>query len=65
MKWVQQAPVPHTTTSGTPPDSLSGVWNSEFLYQGQTFTFTFTKVGTFPYFCRVHPSMTATVTVTD
>ena len=65
MTWVQQDETTHTTTSGTPPNALSGVWDSGFLTQGQAYTFTFTKAGTFPYFCAVHPSMTATVTVTD
>ena len=65
VTWVQQDATIHTTTSGMPPNSLSGVWDSGFLNQGQTFTFTFTTAGTFPYFCTEHPSMTATVTVTD
>jgi plastocyanin len=65
VKWVQQDASTHTSTSGTPPNSLSGVWDSGLLTQGQSFTFTFTTAGTFPFFCEVHPAMAATVTVTD
>ena len=47
----------HTTTSD------DGVWQSGTLNPGDTFEFTFTEAGTFTYFCSIHPSMTATVTV--
>ena len=62
--WTQQHQTTHTTTSGT-PGNLDGIWDSEFLNNGQTFSFTFTEAGTFPYFCTIHPSMRATVTVTE
>ena len=62
--WTQQDQTTHTTTSGT-PGNLDGIWDSEFLNNGQTFSFTFTEAGTFPYFCTIHPSMRATVTVTE
>ena len=65
VKWVQQDASTHTSTSGTPPSSLSGVWDSGFLTQGQSFTFPFTTAGTFPFFCKLHPGMSATVTVID
>jgi plastocyanin len=66
VTWTNQAGgIPHTTTSGTGGlyDGLG--WNSPFLNQNETFSHTFSKVGTFVYTCRVHPSMNATVTVTD
>ena len=47
----------HTTTSG---DDL---WHSGTLSPGDTFEFTFEEAGTFAYFCSIHPSMTATITV--
>ena len=63
VTWVNQDPIPHTTTSGA-PGAQSGLWNSELLNEGQSFAFTFTEAGTFAYFCRVHPNaMRATVTV--
>ncbi len=49
---------PHTATSDT------GVFDSGQLKKGETFVFTFTKVGEFPYFCEIHPDMLGLVTVT-
>lgn len=59
VRWTNQDSVAHTSTSN------NGVWDSGNLRQGQSFSFTFTKPGTFPYFCAIHPSMTATVTVEE
>ena len=47
----------HTSTSST------GVWDSEVLTQYAKFEHTFSSAGTFPYFCEIHPGMTASVTV--
>ena len=60
--WTNMDNKAHTTTSGVPPD-VSGVWDSPFLKQSQTFSYRFTEVGEFEYWCRVHPFMTATVMV--
>ena len=40
-----------------------GSWDSGSLAQGATFSHTFTRPGTFAYFCAIHPSMRGTVTV--
>ncbi len=58
VRWTNQDSVSHTTTSN------DRVWDSGTLRQGQSFSFTFTKPGTFPYFCAIHPGMTGTVVVT-
>ena len=61
--WIQQDDVPHTTTAGV-PGNQTGEWDSDFLSKEDTFSHTFNRVGTFQYFCRIHPSiMQATVTV--
>ena len=60
--WENQDAAPHTVTSGVSPDK-DGNWDSEVLNPVQTFTFTFQETGQFPYFCAVHPFMTAMVTV--
>ena len=60
--WTNMDNKAHTTTSGVPPD-VSGVWDSPFLKQSQTFSYRFTEIGEFEYWCRVHPFMTATVKV--
>ena len=62
--WTVTA-IGHTTTSGAPGDE-AGIWDSEFLAVGETFSFTFTQSGTFPYFCAVHPTvMRGTLTVVE
>lgn len=64
---------PHTVTSGKPSDADKGsVFDSgkddpdlaKLKDQGATFSFTFDKAGTYPYFCVVHPvDMTGKVVV--
>ncbi len=52
--------------SPTPSPSLStgdGRINSGRIQATSTFSFTFNEVGTFTYFCAVHPRMVATITV--
>ncbi len=44
----------HTTTSGPPSCVPDGIWNSGALLQGQSFSYTFTTAGIFPYFCEFH-----------
>ncbi len=61
--WTNQDAIEHSVTGGTPP-SANGTFDSGFFTQGQSFTFTFTKPGTYTYFCMRHNSMTGTVHVT-
>ena len=61
VKWLNTSDASHTVTSDTP-----GVFGSPGnLTQNQTFTFTFTTAGTFPYHCNIHPYMKAKITVTS
>ncbi len=67
VRWTNLDAVAHTVTSGTSDGSTGtpdGVFDSPFLDQGDTFTFTFTEPGTYPYYCKPHPWMKGTVTVT-
>jgi uncharacterized protein (TIGR03118 family) len=61
VTWMNKDVSEHTSTSGT-PTAPDGLWNSGALAQGQTFSFTFTNAGNFPYFCSFH-SMLGSVTV--
>ena len=64
VTWTNRDGVTHTATSGTPTNP-TGEFDSGFLTTGQSHSFTFTKPGTFSYFCRVHPTtMRGTITVT-
>ena len=62
--WENQDAAPHTSTSGVSPNPSPG-WDSGTLNTGQTFEHTFDQTGEFKFFCKIHPSMTATVTVTE
>ena len=57
VKWTNDGQKPHTVTSD------KGDWGSGELANGQTFTATFTKAGTFEYHCKLHPDMKAKITV--
>lgn len=67
VTWVRRASVSHSTTSGSPGDADAGeIWDSGTLGADATFSHTLGQAGTFPYFCRFHPStMRATVTVVE
>ena len=60
VTWTNQDSDAHTVTSQGSSSPLS----SAALNTGQTYSYTFTKPGTYAYFCTIHPFMTATVTVT-
>ncbi len=57
VKWTNRDDIPHTVVSS------EGVFKSRVLDTDETFSFTFTKAGSYPYFCSVHPKMTGTVVV--
>jgi YVTN family beta-propeller protein len=57
VTWTNADPVPHTVTSDT------GAWDSGEIASGKSFSMTFTKPGTYPYSCAIHPSMQGTVVV--
>lgn len=59
VKWTNQDTVAHTVTSD------GGVFDSGNLPQGQSFSYTFATVGTFPYHCTYHAMMTGTIVVTN
>ena len=62
ITWTNLDGASHTVTAGTPGDK-TGAFDSGSLSRGGTFSNTFDQKGSFAYFCAIHPSMTATVTV--
>jgi glucose/arabinose dehydrogenase/plastocyanin len=62
VRWTNQDNVPHTVTAGT-RDNPTNLFDSGNLAPGATFTFTFNQVGTFNYFCALHPGMDGMVEV--
>jgi len=64
--WKNGDQAKHTITSGTVEDGPDGIFGgTEFLVPGQSYKFTFTEKGRYPYFCLIHSWMTGVVTVTD
>jgi len=64
LRWVNQAPFPHTVTSGT-LEEPTDIWDSGQLASGEDFAYTFGEVGTHEFYCAIHPYMKATVTVAE
>lgn len=59
VTWINRDDIPHTVVSSD--DSKS--FKSKVLDTDEKFSFTFSKAGTFPYFCSIHPKMTGKVVV--
>ncbi len=63
VTWTNIDTVTHTVTSGT-PGNIAGPLNSPQMGPGQTWSYTFTASGTFPYFCQIHGAqMTGTIII--
>jgi len=57
ITWTNKDAIAHTVTSST------NLFNSGSIGNGGVFSFTFPNAGTFSYYCAIHTSMTASVTV--
>jgi plastocyanin len=57
VTWTNRDDIPHTVVS------TEGAFKSKVLDTDEKFSFTFSKPGTFPYFCSIHPKMTGKVVV--
>lgn len=63
VTWVNDEDSLHTVTSGT-PEIPTGRFDSGEIDTGVEFPYTFTKQGTYPFFCARHDFMKGVVTVT-
>ena len=57
VTWTNRDDIPHTSVS------TEGVFKSKVMDTDEKFSYTFTKAGTYPYFCSIHPKMTGQVVV--
>ena len=64
VTWENADTAAHTVTSGTAEEGPNGIFDSSLFPPGQSFSHTFNEIGTYDYFCLVHPWMTGTITVT-
>jgi plastocyanin len=68
VTWTNTGVLPHTVTSNATANGSLPSFNSDTnspsgLSTNNQFTFTFTQAGTYHYYCRFHPWMQGTVTV--
>jgi plastocyanin len=57
VTWTNSDDIPHTVVS------VDNIFKSEVLDTDDKFSYTFTKPGTYAYFCSIHPKMTAKIVV--
>jgi len=66
VTWTNEDSTPHIVASNPHPThtDLPGMVSGT-LNKGDSYSFTFDKVGTWGYHCHLHPIMTGTVVVTE
>ena len=57
VTWTNRDDIPHTAAS------TDGVFKSKVMDTDEKFSYTFTKAGSYSYYCTIHPKMTGTVVV--
>jgi len=57
VTWTNSDDIPHTAVS------TDGVFKSKVMDTDEKFSYTFTKAGTYTYYCTIHPKMTGKVVV--
>ena len=57
VTWINRDDIPHVIVSD------DGVFRSKALDTDDKYSFTFTKAGTYPYFCGIHPTMVGQIVV--
>jgi plastocyanin len=57
VTWTNKDDIPHTAVS------TAGLFKSKVMDTDEKFSYTFTKAGSYPYYCSIHPKMTGKVVV--
>ncbi len=66
VTWSNKSTAPHTVVSGTsaaPTTTFGSLTKILAPNSSDTYSFTFTKAGEFPFFCSIHPAMIGWITV--
>ncbi len=64
VTWVNRDLYPHTVTAGK-PGKPSGAFDSGNMQKDMTYSYTFDSVGTYEYYCKIHPTMRGKVIVEE
>ena len=59
VTWTNRDDIPHNTVSTDDPKTFK----SKVLDTNEKFSYTFSKPGTYPYFCSIHPKMIGKIIV--
>jgi len=62
VTWANRDAIAHTITSGA-PDSADGAFDGTLADSGATFSHTFDRPGSYPYFCERHHFMRGEIRV--
>src|SRR5215467_1002067 len=57
VTWINKDDVPHVIASN------DGVFKSKALDTDDKYSYTFSKAGTYPYYCSIHPKMVGKIVV--
>jgi len=57
VTWVNKDDIPHVIASN------DGLFKSKALDTDQKYSYTFSKAGTYPYYCSIHPKMVGRIVV--
>lgn len=57
VTWINHDDIPHSVVS------TDKVFKSKLLDKNEKFSYTFSKAGSYPYFCSIHPKMTGKIVV--
>lgn len=64
VTWTNLDSTPHTVTSGDGSNiTPDGIFDSRIITKEKTYSFTFDRVGNYPYYCILHPNMVGMVKV--
>ena len=64
ITWLNSDDIEHSVSSGT-PEKPTKDFDSGYFVKDEKYSQTFSKAGTFEYFCKRHNSMKAKVVVTE
>ena len=65
ITWKNADTAFHDITSGSEEEGPDGIFDSGPFGPGKSFSYKFTEIGDYPYYCTLHPWMEGTILVTS